>query len=362
MVIIVINVRKTQENEVSVLFRILTNYAQLITSTLSFSTQYPTSLTEVLLPIKNIGDSSETFLSFDWFITDYEIKGPFPSNSFFKLFLMLFLPLILFFFVSLLMITYAYFSKTNNTKRYLAISFISIIFLLHPKLTQESLSIFRWVDIDKGVSKVRINTDMEWYSAEHLKWCVLLGAPILIIWVTVLPLTALVMMYRNVRKKGENKVKQYFLILYQGIKIDYFYWEFINSGRKILILMSFLLPSTFGIIVSIFLLIIVWRFQNHLKPYKEAKNNYIEMFGINVAIITLICGHIYNQDYETNTEILDSILLFIMLILNIIFIILWLGLLIISLGEKYTFLAKVIYLTIPNIGCEVNPNGMIFII
>ena len=170
------------------------------------------------------------------------------------------------------------------------------------------------------------------------------------------------MMYRNVRKKGENKVKQYFLILYQGIKIDYFYWEFINSGRKIMILMSFLLPSTFGIIVSIFLLIIVWRFQNYLKPYKEAKNNYIEMFGINVAIITLICGHIYNQDYETNTEILDSILLFIMLILNIIFIILWLGLLIISLGEKYTFLAKVIYLTIPIIGCEVNPNGMIFII
>ena len=100
MIIIVINVRKTEENEISVLFRILTNYAQLITTTISFSTQYPVVLTDLLLPVKNVGDSSDAFLSFDCFITDYEIKGPFPSNSFFKLFLTALLPLILFFFVS----------------------------------------------------------------------------------------------------------------------------------------------------------------------------------------------------------------------------------------------------------------------
>ena len=162
MMIIGINVRKTEESEMSVLFRILTNYAQLITSTLSFSSQYPRFLTDLLLPIKNVGNSSEAFLSFDCFITDYEIKGPFPSNSFLKLFLTALLPLILFFFVSLLMITFAYFrKKTKNIERYLAISFISIIFLLHPKLTQEGLSIFRCIDIDKGVSRVRIDTDME---------------------------------------------------------------------------------------------------------------------------------------------------------------------------------------------------------
>jgi len=65
MVIIVVNVRKTEENEISVLFRILTNYAQLITTTISFSTKYPSSLTSALSPAKNIGDSSDTFLSFD---------------------------------------------------------------------------------------------------------------------------------------------------------------------------------------------------------------------------------------------------------------------------------------------------------
>lgn len=136
-------------------------------------------------------------------------------------------------------------------------------------------------------------------------------------------------------------MKEYFLILYQGIKIDHFYWEFVNSGRKILILTSFLLPETYGIISSLLILIILWRLQNYLKPYKKEKNNYIEMFGVNVAIITLTCGHIYNQTYEVNTDSLDLALLLIMLILNIIFICQWTGLLIISLEDKSIFLGKV---------------------
>ena len=240
------------------------------------------------------------------------------------------------------MISYAYFkNKTKQIKRYLGISFISILFLLHPKLTQKGLSIFRCVDIDKGVSRVRIDTDMVCYSAEHLKWCALLGAPILVIWVITLPVIALVLMYKNVRKAEENKVKQYFLILYQGIKIKHFYWEFINSLRKVVILTTFLLPGTYGIMTSMLILVIIWRFQNYLHPYKEEKNNKLEMFGINVAIITLICGYILSQHYEKNTTVLDLALLIIMLVLNIVFIIQWAGLLIISLGEKFKFLEKV---------------------
>jgi len=86
--------------------------------------------------------------------------------------------------------------------------------------------------------------------------------------VTTLPLFALVLMYKNVRKEGENKVKQYFLILFQGIKIKHFYWEFINSLRKVMILITFLLPGSYGTTASIIILILIWRFQNYLHPYK----------------------------------------------------------------------------------------------
>ena len=65
MVLIVVNVRKTRESEVSVLLRILTNYLQLVTTSMAFSAKYPASLTDVFYPVQRMGGSSETFLSFD---------------------------------------------------------------------------------------------------------------------------------------------------------------------------------------------------------------------------------------------------------------------------------------------------------
>ena len=145
MFTIILNVRKTEESQFSVLLRILTNYLQLITTTMSMSLSYPSTLTSILGPITRLGGSSETFLSFDCFATDYEIKGPFESNSILKLFLLAFLPIVLFIIVALIwLIIYAINRKyVKNLTRNLVISGISIVFLLHPKLTQQSINAFR---------------------------------------------------------------------------------------------------------------------------------------------------------------------------------------------------------------------------
>lgn len=65
LVLIFINVNKTKESELSILFRIMTNYLQLITTSMSLSSGYPDSLTNVFIPANRIGGSSEAFLSFD---------------------------------------------------------------------------------------------------------------------------------------------------------------------------------------------------------------------------------------------------------------------------------------------------------
>ena len=65
LLIIVINVKKTKESEVSVLFKIMTNYLQLMTATLSFSLGYPKAITDVFSPFEQVGGTSLTFLSFD---------------------------------------------------------------------------------------------------------------------------------------------------------------------------------------------------------------------------------------------------------------------------------------------------------
>ena len=163
MLLIIINIRKNKESNLSTLMRILTNYLQLLTTSLSFDVQYPRAFTEIFYPVDRVGSSSDTFLSFDCFFTDIEVTGPFPSNTFFKLFLMAMLPIILFLITSMfwVIVTIVCPKWVQDFKRNIAISFISIIFLLHPTLAENSLSIFQCVEIDDGVSKVRIYTEMD---------------------------------------------------------------------------------------------------------------------------------------------------------------------------------------------------------
>lgn len=56
----------------------------------------------------------------------------------------------------------------KNLARNLVISFISILFLLHPKLTEQSLGMFRCVSVDDGESRMRIDPNTVCYSREHI--------------------------------------------------------------------------------------------------------------------------------------------------------------------------------------------------
>ncbi|CAI2370008.1 unnamed protein product [Moneuplotes crassus] len=342
MVIISVNVRKTSESSVSILLRIFTNYAHILTTAISFSANQPDLITGALLPIRNIGDSSTAFVSFDCFIKDSEIKGPFPSTILFKLFLLIFLPLLVFALVAIVwLIVYCIRrSWIPNILSCLIISFISVVFLMHPKLAQSGIDIFRCIQVDEGLFKVRIDSDIECYSTSHIKWCLILGVPILVFWVTLLPIIALFLMYRNATEEKENsKVHKYFLIFYQGLKPKHFYWEFVNSARKIMILIAFLMPETLSILFSLTVLIGTWRLQEYLQPYKDHENNQLEILGVNCAIITLCCGMAYNS--EGNNAGLDRLLMVVMMVINLIFICRWAFRMISIFSTKYSFCKKI---------------------
>ena len=96
----------------------------------------------------------------------------FNSNSVFKLFLMTFLPIGLFLVMTVMWVTIRYIKQgwVKDIKRNLVISFITVVFLLHPKLTERSISIFKCVEIDEGYKVAKIDTNIECYSWTHLKW------------------------------------------------------------------------------------------------------------------------------------------------------------------------------------------------
>jgi hypothetical protein len=323
MIIIVINVRKTKESEVSVLFRIMANYLQLLTTSMAFSSSFPDSLTNLFSPVKRVGGASDTFLSFDCFITDYEIRGPFPSNVLFKLFLAAFLPIILTLLVSAIWIAiyFAFRKWVPDLKRYLIISFISVVFLLHPKLAEQSFSLFRCIEVDYGERRVRIDASIEWYSTEHVSWLMLLSMPILIVWVTSCPLIALYLLFTSIKKDESNKVKKYLLILYQGLKRDRFYWEFVNTLRKVILLFILMLSDTLKILFSATLLYITIRLQIYLKPYRDEANNKIEILALTSGLVTLLSSIVFIS--EDSVALLDLCLLIMIVIINAKFILEW---------------------------------------
>jgi hypothetical protein len=341
MILIIINIRKTKESEISVLMRILTNYLQLITTSISFQTTYPASLTDIFYPVDKVGSSTETFLSFDCFASDYEIKGPFPSTLMLKMFLSALLPIILFSVVTVIWLALFLIKRKwiLSLERYMVITFISILFLLHPKLAEQSLNFFQWVEIDKGVRKVSMDTSIDCYSHEHFKWLILIPLPIFLVWVIGFPLMALFLLFKNIHRGESNKVNRYFLILYQGLRKRVFYWEFINSLRKVLILVAFAILEDFQIMTAVIVLVITSRIQINLKPYKKESNNDLEMIAITAGILTLASGTIFME--EDSVGFLNFIVLIIVIIINAKFFLEWFYLFFLCCGERYPFFSKI---------------------
>ena len=129
-VLIAISIRKKRENQTSILMRIMANYVQLMSVSMSFKVKFPVSLTQLFGPINMFGSTSDTYLSYDWFISSIQITAFTPSPQLFKTLLNGVLPLILlvvYFCIWLLL--YIIFKKWfNNIKRNLIISIICIVF------------------------------------------------------------------------------------------------------------------------------------------------------------------------------------------------------------------------------------------
>ena len=102
------------------------------------------------------------------------------------------------------------------------------------------------------------------------------------------------------------------LILYQGLKPNRYYWEFVNTLRKVLILMSFALlvivSLAYKILISLMILLFTFRIQVRLKPYKNDNYNNIEILAIFAGSITLFSGLIFIND-EGNQTILNTLVL-----------------------------------------------------
>jgi hypothetical protein len=240
--IIIVNIRKTKENNFSILLRIFTNYIQLLTASLAFNINLPSSFTSIFSSSDRLSAPQESFFSFDCFIEDYELKGFAPNNNLFKLFLFCLLPFLLMIFYFIVFGIYKVIIRVFKPhwnvdfKRYMVVSLVCIIFVFHPRMSFESLSLFQCQEIDDDKSGMRGNLYYEWYSTDHLIWIMVIAMPMILIWVVGIPVLAFVVLFKNRGNLEKWAIQRYMLVIYQGLKPEVFYWEFVNTTRKIMLL------------------------------------------------------------------------------------------------------------------------------
>ena len=338
-ILIAILIRKKRENQTSILMRIFANYVQLISVSMTFKVKFPVSLTQLFGPINTFGSTSDTYLSYDWFISGIQVTAFTPSVSLFKIVLTGLMPIGLFLLYLAIWGTF-YFTMNKwfyNLKRNLIISIICIIFMFHPTITKSCLQIFEWTLVDENDKRMNLYMEYKWYSKEHFFWIGTVAIPILAVWVIGAPLIALIILYRHRKSLEEGFIKEYMLILYQGLKPKSFYWEFINTLRKGLILWCSVFLSTYSPIYqtlfSVGILIGIMRLQQFLKPYKYYINNDLELSAINAGVATLFSGIIFSQE-NTNYGIFNTLALTFLITTNAIFIIQWFFFLLLSLNLK----------------------------
>ncbi|CAI2387268.1 unnamed protein product [Moneuplotes crassus] len=351
-VIILLNLNKKKDNQMSILCRIFTNYLQLMSAALSYNVNVPGNFRGIFAQLDKISFQTLNF-SYDCFIDDHEVRVFAPSISLFKQFLYLCLPVIIVLVMSAcIVIIKVIFMKVRPNKNFelrraIVVSLICIIFLLHPKLTFEALSAFRCTQVDSNDYRMTLHMDFKCFSIDHIMWCFLVGVPILIIYVIGCPLIAFVLLTRNKSDLQKWNFRKYFFILYQGLKPERYYWEFVNTLRKFTILAISLTLVSISVnaklLLSVVCMIALVRLQNSLKPYKRAENNKIELLGILAGTVTIFCGIIFQRHKEgySGFYTLATVVVFL---LNFNFIIQFCYLLLLSLeckNEYYKCVLKV---------------------
>ena len=95
--------------------------------------------------------------------------------------------------------------------------------------------------------------------------------------------------------------------------------------------------------VSIGILIVIFRIQIYLKPYKNPKNNEIEMKAILIGALSLFWGTIFINK-GANVDIINTFIFAVLIVSNVYFIISWLLFFLVSLNSKSKYIDIVIFI------------------
>ena len=231
-----------------------------------------------------------------------------------------------------------------DTKRYLVVSTLICMVILHPTLTRQSLFLFMCVpindrivipgnetmpDIDVSVY-LRKDVQLECYTAQHWSFALLVGLPGVIGYVIGTPLLTFYVLYKRRHKltisgpSGDETRKTYGFI-YLGYSL--YYWEVVIMTRKV----SMVIVAVFGLratvqtqaLMALLVVLLAGAAHIYAKPFDIPILDRLELYGLITAFITLYFGmFFFTRDVEESPFFL-AVITTIILSSNFAFISYW---------------------------------------
>jgi hypothetical protein len=216
-----------------------------------------------------------------------------------------------------------------HTKRYIIVSTIVVMVILHPTLTRQSLFLFMCTDIE-GQPYLRKDVQLPCYNPEHLYYCIFVGVPGIIGYVIGTPVLTYFVLYRRRHKlqiagpEGQAARGTYGF-LYRGYRL--FYWEIVIMTRKV----SMVIVAVFGLRATVqtqalmALLVVVLAGAAHItnNPFQVAILHRLELFGLITAFVTLYFGmFFFTKDVEESPAFL-FVVTAVILMTNLVYMMYW---------------------------------------
>lgn len=90
-----VNIQKKEDSNISVLMRIMTNYLQIFAAALAFNLKFPTYMLDSLSSVRQAGQSSGVFLSYDCLLMNTRATEMFDNIAYLKVLCIALIPIVL---------------------------------------------------------------------------------------------------------------------------------------------------------------------------------------------------------------------------------------------------------------------------
>ncbi|KAL4430442.1 hypothetical protein ABPG74_013292 [Tetrahymena malaccensis] len=195
---------------------------------------------------------------------------------------------------------------------YLQSGLVFLFLYLQPNMISNLLSVMSCRKIDQKLY-IQADVSFECYTGQHIKYIFLICFPGFLLWGFIIPIYILKKMIKYQDQLDHSHVRMRFGFLYQDYKRKHFYWEFVRSYMKVLIVCVYSFygdPYTnkliFALIICIFYIVLLKK----LRPFQMHYFQDLDNASMLIIIVLIIMNiFLYNDPPYVQQVIFYIILL-----------------------------------------------------